>query len=275
MTLPSAVPLSARSRGVLALAALAGGGAFCWPLLLPPGTGSASLAAFGSQVPLLFAAVLALVLTVVASQLSAGDLDVKALALLGVLSAIGAALRPLGTGIAGIETVFFLVVMAGRVFGPGFGFALGSTTLFASALLTGGVGPWLPHQMLGAGFVGLGAGLLPRARGAWEVTLLAGYGTLSAFAFGWLMDLSFWPFTLGLATELSWDPQGTPWTNLHRFVLYNLATSTAWNLGRALTNVVLIALLGPGLLVVLRRAARRARFLEPAPTRADRAQARS
>ena len=82
--------------------------------------------------------------------------------MLGVLSAIGAALRPLGAGMAGIETVFFLLVLAGRVYGPGFGFVLGTTTLFASALLTGGVGPWLPFQMLAAAWVGLGAGLLPR-----------------------------------------------------------------------------------------------------------------
>ena len=38
-------------------------------------------------------------------------------------------------------------------------------TLFASALLTGGVGPWLPFQMLGAGWVGFVAGL-PAARRA-------------------------------------------------------------------------------------------------------------
>ena len=95
------------------------------------------------------------------AEVAAGRLDAKALAMLGVLSALGAAARPLGAGTAGIETVFFLLVLGGRVFGPGFGFVLGSTTLFASALLTGGVGPWLPFQMLAASWVGLGAGLLP------------------------------------------------------------------------------------------------------------------
>ena len=62
--------------------------------------------------------------------------------------------------------MFFLLVLAGRVFGPGFGFVLGCTSLFASALLTAGVGPWLPFQMLGCAWVGLGAGLLPRGSGA-------------------------------------------------------------------------------------------------------------
>ena len=50
---------------------------------------------------------------------------------------------------------------AGRVFGPGFGFALGCTSLFASAIITGGVGPWMPYQMFGCAWIGLFAGLLP------------------------------------------------------------------------------------------------------------------
>ena len=56
--------------------------------------------------------------------------------------------------------------------GPGFGFVLGSVTMFASALLTGGVGPWMPFQMLAMGWVSMGAGLLPgpdRLRGRREL----------------------------------------------------------------------------------------------------------
>ena len=53
--------------------------------------------------------------------------------------------------------------------GAGFGLALGAITLFTSALIPTGVGPWLPYQMLAAGFVGLFAGLLPAWR-AMQVT---------------------------------------------------------------------------------------------------------
>lgn len=81
--------------------------------------------------------------------------------MLGVLSALGALSRPLGAGTAGIEFVFIPLILGGRVFGPTFGFLLGSTTLLTSSLLTGGVGPWLPFQMMAASFVGMGAGLLP------------------------------------------------------------------------------------------------------------------
>ena len=61
------------------------------------------------------------------------------------------------------------------MFGPGFGFVLGCTSLFASALMTAGVGPWLPFQMLVLGWVGMGAGLLPRrVTGRREIAMLAG-----------------------------------------------------------------------------------------------------
>ena len=230
--------------------------AFTWPLFL---SHDSSMSA--AQAPIVFASVLPLVLAVVISELTGGRMDVKALAMLGVLAAVGTILRPLSAGTAGFELIFFLMILAGRVFGPGFGFALGSITLFTSALITSGVGPWLPFQMLSAGFVGLFAGLLPRAAGRAELALLASYGMLSAFAYGWLMDFSFWPFAIGEGAQLSFDPAATPWENLHRFVLFNLATSMGWNLGRAVTNAVLIVLLGVPLLRLLRRAARKANFV--------------
>ncbi len=244
-----------QSALVLTVAVVTGSVAFAWPLFLRP-EGSAS----PLQAPMVFALALPLVLAIVLAELAAGGLDVKALAMLGVLAAVGSILRPLSAGTAGFELVFFLLILAGRVFGAGFGFALGAVTLFTSALITSGVGPWLPYQMLAAGFVGLFAGWLPKASGRRELILLAGYGMVSAFAYGWLMDFSFWPFALGDGTQLSFDPAASPLENLHRFVLFNLATSMGWNLGRALTNAAVILLVGTPLLRLLRRSARRASF---------------
>ena len=132
----------------------------------------------GSDAPFLFMAILPLLVGVVAAQFAEGGMDAKALAILGVLSAVNAAIRPaLSAGTAGIESVFFLLILAGRVFGPGFGFLLGCTSLFTSALLTAGIGPWLPFQMITSGWIGLGAGLLPPLiRGRREIVMLAGYG---------------------------------------------------------------------------------------------------
>ena len=153
----SVVPVGRRSTLVLTLASTVGLMMFVWPFLLVPDPGAGEVSP-----PFVFLALLPVVVLVVVVELSEGGMDAKALAMLGVLTAINAALRGLGAGLAGIELVFFLLVLAGRVYGAGFGFVLGCTSLFASALLTSGVGPWLPYQMLCSAWIGLGAGLLPR-----------------------------------------------------------------------------------------------------------------
>ena len=256
----SAIGFDKRSAATLALASFAGAIAFGWPLLRVPSEN----VGHATDAPLVFLLLLPILLVVILAEIADGGIDAKALAMLGVLSAIGAALRPLGAGAAGIETSFFLLIVAGRVFGPGFGFVLGSTTLFASALLTGGVGPWLPFQMLAASWVGLGAGLLPPMRGRREIALLAVYAAVAAMAFGLLMNLWFWPFVLGDDTAISYLPGAPIVENLHRLLLYSLATSMGWDVMRAITNVILILLLGPAVLAVLRRTARRAAFGRPA-----------
>jgi len=232
--------------------------AFFWPFLLAPGTFADS-----AMPPLLFAVLLILVLAVVFASLTEGGIDAKAIAMLGVLSAIGAALRPLGAGTAGIETIFFTLVLAGRVFGAGFGFALGCTTLFTSALVTGGVGPWMPYQMFGSACVGLFAGLLPPLRGRLEVVMLAAYGAVSAYLFGFLINLSFWPFSVDPHSTLSYLPGASVAVNAHRYLVFDATTSLGWDTGRAITNVICLVVLGPLTLATFRRAARRAAFEAP------------
>ena len=190
-------------------------------------------------------------------------MDAKAVALLGVLAAVGAALRPLSGGATGAELIFFLLILGGRVLGPAFGFVLGATTLFASALLTAGVGPWLPFQMLGAAWVGMFAGLLPPARGRAELLLLAAYGMVSGLAYGVLLNMSFWPFATYLGSSLSYVPGDSLADNLGRFLAFDLATSLGWDLVRGVANVLLVLLLGRPVLLALRRAARRAAFDAP------------
>ena len=264
-----AVRVGARSVVVVTLVSVVGLVAFAWPLLAAPGTTSS--VGHAGDAPVVFLVLLPLLLAVALAEFAGGGLDSRALAMLAVLAALGAALRPLGAGTAGIETVFFLLILAGRVMGPGFGFLLGTITLFSSAVITGGIGPWLPFQMIAAGWVGMGAGLLPaRVRGRGEVALLVGYGIVSAYAFGLLMNLWFWPFVAGTDSGVSFVA-GAPLTeNLHRLLAFSLVTSLGWDTGRAITTTVLILIAGPAVLGVLRRAARRAAFgapvaFEPAP----------
>lgn len=261
-----------RSALVLGLATLAGLLMFAWPLLLRP---DPAVLRTGGEVapPFVFLLLLPVVVLVVVAELTEDGMDSRALAVLGVLTAVNAALRPLGGGLAGVELVFFLLVLAGRAFGPGFGFVLGCTSMFASALLTSGVGPWLPYQMLASAWIGLGAGLLPRrllgraVTGRREVAVLAGYGVLCAYGFGLLMNLSSWPYALGIAVpghegSLTYVAGGPLGENLHRFLVYTLLTSTGgWDTGRAITNTVALVVLGPSVLATLRRAARRAAYL--------------
>ncbi|KRV48683.1 ABC transporter permease [Wenjunlia vitaminophila] len=268
------LPIGARPAVVLTLASVAGLAMFFWPLFVAP---TPEATAHTADAPLVFVLTMPVLLAVVLAEISSGGIDAKALAMLGVLSAINAGLRPLGAGTAGIETVFFLLVLAGRVFGPGFGFVLGCTSLFASALLTAGVGPWLPFQMIASGWVGLGAGLLPkRPTGRAEIAMLTAYGILVAYGFGFLMNMWFWPFTTGTDTQLSFVAGAPVLDNLHRFAVFTLVTSTwGWDTGRAVTNAVALVTLGPAVLAVLRRAARRAAFgapvtITPAPPGAPR-----
>ncbi|MGB0100360.1 MAG: ECF transporter S component [Nocardioides sp.] len=258
MTGASAVRIGPRSALVLAVASAAGLAMLCWPLLLRVSDGSRV------DPPFLFLGLLPVVLAVVLAELSENGLDARVLAVLGVLSAVNAILRGVSPGAAGVELTFFLLILAGRVFGPGFGFVLGCTSLFASALMTAGVGPWLPYQMLCAAWVGMGAGLLPRrVGGRREIAMLAAYGVVSAYLFGLLMNLSGWPFLIGIVVpghegSLAYVAGAPVWENLRTFLVYTLLTSTAWDSLRALTNTVAIVLLGPAVLTTLRRAARRA-----------------
>ncbi len=137
---------------------------------------------------------LPLLAALVLSELTSGALDAKAVAMLGVLAAVGGALRALGPGTAGLEPSFAVIILGGRVLGRGFGFVLGAVTLFVGALLTGGVGPWLPFQMLAAAWVGFGAGCLPPGRGRVEVGVVAAYGAVVGLAYGFVLNLWFWPF---------------------------------------------------------------------------------
>ncbi|WUH93740.1 ECF transporter S component [Streptomyces sp. NBC_00433] len=263
---PRAVPvrIGPRAATVLALVSAIGAVAFCWPLVAAHGS---AVAAHSADAPWLFAALLPLLVAVVIATVADDGMDPKAVAMLGMLAAAGAALRPLGAGTAGIEPMFFLMVLSGRVLGPGFGFTLGSLTMFASALLTGGVGPWLPFQMLAMGWVTMGSGLLPwpGLRGRLELVLLACYGAVAAIAYGTVMNLQGWPYIGGLASDISYSPHISTAANLARFTTYCLTTSLGWDLPRAALTAALSFSLGPGLLKALRRAERRASF-SPATT---------
>lgn len=260
-----AIPLGPLSWAAIAVASLVGGIAFGWPFLAEPGSVAV---AYASDAPWLFAVIVPLVLLVVLAQVADGGMDAKAIALLGVLAAVVCVLRPLGAGTAGIEPIWVILILGGRALGPGFGFALGALSLTASAFVTGGVGPWLPFQMLAAAWVGLGAGLLPPMRGRAEIGLLAAYGAIAAIGYGLLMNLWQWPLALGVNTTgmddgLAFVPGAPPVENLVRWFAFSVATSWGFDIPRAILTAALILIVGRPILTALRRASRRAAFAAP------------
>jgi energy-coupling factor transport system substrate-specific component len=137
-------------------------------------------------------------------------------------------------------------------------------SMFASALLTGGIGPWLGYQAFAAAWIGLLAGSLPKkTRGVNEILLLIAFGIFASGFFGVLMDLQFWPWALGSNTQLSYLPTGDISENLSRFVTFHFATAMAWDVPRAIFTGTLIAITGTAVLSALRRTHTRAAFMAP------------
>ncbi len=250
------VKFSSRNTFVLANASLFSIAGFVWPFFYT-----------GQDLPrtqfffwiAIFAAIVLVIL-----EISSAGLDAKSVALLGVLAALISALRPLGAGAVGIEPMWFVLILSARVFGASFGFLLGIISMFASALLTGGLGPWLGYQMFAAAWIGMAAGLLPkRISGKSEIAMLLVFGACAAGVFGLLMDLQFWPWALGSNTQLSYIPGGSISENLGRFITFHFASAMAWDIPRAIFTCVLIGFTGPSVLSALRRTYTRAAFSTP------------
>jgi len=257
------IKLRWRSSILLALASVIGVAAFTWPLFISNPSGSENLA-HATDAPWIFVVVVPLLIAIVLAEVADGALDAKAVAVLGVLVACGAALRTPTTGATGFTGVLFLLIPGGRVFGRGFGFVQGALTMFVSAILTGGVGPWLPFQMLSAAWIGYFAGCLPPARGRREIWLLAAYGVVAGLAYGLVMDMWFWPFatssSTGANSQLHFVAGAPVVENLRRFWAFHLTSALGFDIPRAVSNALLVLVAGAPVLAALRRAARRAAF---------------
>lgn len=247
---PQARPRRSLTAALIA-ANLVAAAAFLWPLVATAVPAQAQAAA-----PVIAMALAPLAIIVALASLDTTVRSAHTLALLAVLAAIGAAVRIASTGVGGVEALFVLLILAGRAYGARFGLLLGAASLALSAVLWGGVGPWLPFQMFACGWVAAGAGLLPRrVRGGAEVAMLAAYGVVSAYVFGLIMNMWFWPFAVGAGTSISYSPGAPLIENLGNFLVYSLVTSTlSWDTLRAVTTVIGIGLIGRALLRSLRRA---------------------
>lgn len=237
-----------------------GAGLFLWPFLglgLPAETPAVALG-------------LGVVLAVLLVGIGTHEIDNRRLALLATIAALDAGLRlALVTGIGGFSPMFFLVLCAGFVFGPSFGFLAGSLSLLVSALVTGGVGPWLPYELFGVGWTGLIAGIAGLAFAGTAIRTrilgLAATGFLLGYAYGVILDVWDWTFFFRGAPDIGWSPDLPAATAVARFARYYATTSLAWDTFRAIGNALLVIALGPPVLLAMQRF--RSRFtlqIEPA-----------
>ena len=93
--------------------------------------------------------------------------------------------------------------------------------------------------------------------------MLAAYGAVSGYAFGFLLNLSFWPFSVDPNSSLAYLPGASFTEQWHRYLVFDATTSLGWDTGRAVTNFVAILIVGPAVLTTFRRAARKANFEAP------------
>jgi energy-coupling factor transport system substrate-specific component len=244
---------------VLAIVNVLGALAFLWPFALPALLDLTANEEHRIDGPWILAVLLISLGTLLFLELGRGGLGPKAVALIGVLGGAMVALRLPGF-VAGFSAMFIVVLVAGNAFGPAFGFLLGAVGTFASGLFVGGLGPWLPFQMVAVGWVGAGAGMMPRS-GSWKVRIgaLAAYGFVVGYAYGAVLNLWSWPFVAG-GSAVGWDPAADAGTNLRHYEAFYAATSFAWDTFRAVGNAVLVIVLGKPLLASLDRAARRMRL---------------
>jgi energy-coupling factor transport system substrate-specific component len=260
------------ARGfIYALTSLLGLVVFLSPFLVSLSGNQASFSASNAGSPVFLALLGGLCLIALLLEMRDVATDAKLVALLGVLVALNAGLSFLETAIpgpGGFSPVFFLIIISGYVFGGRFGFLMGVLTLFVSALISGGVGPWLPYKMLTAGWVGLTAPVARlgakfyRAPGAGrriELVSLALLGVLWGLLYGVIMNLWFWPFASGPESQ-HWQAGTGILTAVQRYSVFYVATSFIWDLARALGTGFLILLLGSPTMQALRRFQRRFEF---------------
>ena len=216
--------------------------------------------------PLLLAFVVGLSFVALLLEVQGDAVSTKFIALLGILVAMNAVLRFAEVAIpgpGGFSPIFFLIIVTGYIYGGRFGFLLGALTLLVSALISGGVGPWLPYQMLTAGWVGLSSPLLNlpvrwlRAEGHWlEVALLALFGLGWGLLYGAMMNLSSWAFIAGPGVQVATTFEET----IKQYGVYYVATSLLWDVARGLGNAALTLAFGAPTLRALRRFHKRFSF---------------
>src|SRR4030065_2005954 len=265
------------SLSIYLAATLSGLLVLLYPFFLPTISSQTGFGTYrAGEMPAMMTVLLGLCLLVLLIETQSPMMNTKLIALLGVLVAINSALRFIETAIpgpGGFTPIFFLIILVGYAFGGRVGFMMGALTLLVSALVTGGVGPWLPGQMFTAGWVGMSTALLrlvmkqlttktdrkKASRINPEIIILAILGLGWGFLYGAIMNLWQGAFIVG-AQGQSWIEGLGFLETLQRYLAYYLVTSVMWDTIAAIGNVLLILAFGVPTLKALVRFRKRFAF---------------
>jgi len=245
------------STAVFVLLNVLGLAAYLNPFFAPGVHGGEAGFSQRTDAPVVFAGTAALCLVLAVADLTGRGLNSKSLAALGVLAALAAVLRTV-TLPAGANLYFFLVILGGYAFGYRMGFLLGALSFFLSAVVTGGIGPWLPFQMFASAWMGSSAGLLrlgtlklDLGRRS-EVAIVVLFGAAWGLLFGAITNLWSWPF-FASGPDITYDSGLGPAETLRRYWNYYILTSLGWDLLRSICNALILVAVGGPLLRALTR----------------------
>jgi energy-coupling factor transport system substrate-specific component len=253
------------SAGIYLLSVLIGVAALVYPFVLPSvvSEGSDPFATQGLATPALTIILLVITLGALLLEVQGEAVSAKTVAALGVLVAATSILRFVEVAIpgpGGFSPIFVPIILCGYVFGARFGFLMGTMTMLVSALITGGIGPWLPYQMFVTGWVGLTAGWLPHLRSAGlQLAMLAAFAFVWGLLYGAVPNLFFWPF-MGGGAAASWQPGSGLSATIVSYATFYVASSLVWDVTRAVGNAALILLVGLPAIRALQRFHNKSRF---------------
>lgn len=113
--------------------------------------------------------------------------------LVATMAALSGVFRVPFAFLPNIQPTTFMVICCGAVFGPMFGFMVGSLSAVVSNTFLGH-GPWTPWQMLSWGLAGMSAGFFSGIIERRGRIFLAFFCAAWGFLFGWIMNLWHWMF---------------------------------------------------------------------------------
>ena len=167
------------------------------------------------------------------------EIKTEKIVIIAILAALASAGRVIFGAIPSVQPSSFIVIMSGMVFGPYTGAVTGTVLAVASNMMLG-QGPWTIWQMGSWALMGMSAGLTRKSLNK-NLAVRIVFSLFWGFLFGAIMNV-YMIVSGSYAGELNW---GT--------VVSIYATSLTFDLAHALSNAVLMGLVGNWFIELLGR----------------------